>query len=869
MKKKYFISGLIVAVILLIVFLGKGMYPFGKNYIMWGDMYEQIVPLYYNFYDVIRNGKSILIDYTGGIASSFIPNFFYYISSPFTFLVLLFQRNDIPNAVNIIVLLKIVLSAITCNCFLDKKFKDLGDFYKYFFSIIYALSTYNLSLYIITGWIDIVYLFPLLMLGLDELLNLRKPKLFIIILSMSLIFNFYISLMCIVFIFFISIIYLKIYKNQNTRKAIASLGLSVLLSLLISSIALIPVFLQILSSARMGVNFSQLGMSKFGPIIDKLMFLTSSMAPMACMLLFLRKYKQNKTNITVIIMSLLLLGIPIIIEPINKMLHFGSYVCYPYRYGFILMFMLSIFSCMYVNSKDEGNHDNKLLIIISTIISVLLIGIVSYKYYPILQQGVNKLSFSFNHKAFFIAAILAFLNLISYFVIFRFGNKKSAFSKTFLMINLLVFCLSQSFIYIGIDSTSKEFYSNYNNMNYINTFETEAGYHYKQDNSGMISNFGAITNKQTQDYFTSLTNNDVFIEYQKLGYNSYYTSSTGGNYFTDFILSNKYYITKNKVDEEYYKLYKTNGNLNIYEATLPISKGYILEENKSLKNVKNSFDATNIIYKTVSNSQNEIINIYNDFELENVKYDEGKLEIIDKSKEAYISKTFDISDAKTIYLEAFTSYVNIEKNKLYNCFDIYVNDELLFKDFYNRDNNSVLKLGTFNNEKVEVKVLIKKNISRNVNISFGLLDRKLLRQYFEDNKYEIGINYENNNLNISYNSDNEDILFIPVPYLKGISATQNGHSTEIIKVFDNFIGIRLKNGENNIKISYTTPGLKISILLSILGIIGTLLFIKFYEKITSCEIFNRLTYITYLVLYIVLLLIFYIVPLFIFILSFI
>ena len=476
------------------------------------------------------------------------------------------------------------------------------------------------------------------MLGLDELLNLRKPKLFIIILSMSLIFNFYISLMCIVFIFFISIIYLKIYKNQNTRKAIASLGLSVLLSLLISSIALIPVFLQILSSARMGVNFSQLGMSKFGPIIDKLMFLTSSMAPMACMLLFLRKYKQNKTNITFIIMSLLLLGIPIIIEPINKMLHFGSYVCYPYRYGFILMFMLSIFSCMYVNSKDEGDHENKLLIIISTIISVLLIGIISYKYYPILQEGVNKLSFSFNHKAFFLIVALALLNLVSYFVIFRFGNKKSKFSKAFLMINLLVFCLSQTFIYVGIDRTSKEFYLNYNNMNYISALKTEAGYHYKQDNSVMISNFGAITNKQTQDYFTSLTNNDVFIEYQKLGYNSYYTSSTGGNYFSDFILSNKYYITRNKVDEEYYKLYKTNGNLEIYEATLPISKGYVLKKNKSLKDVKNSFEATNIIYKAVSNGQNEIINIYNDFKLENVKYDGTKLETIDKSKEAYISK---------------------------------------------------------------------------------------------------------------------------------------------------------------------------------------------------------------------------------------
>ena len=120
MKKKYFISCLLVAVILLIVFLVKGMYPFGKNYIMWGDMYEQIVPMYYNFYDVIRNGKSILIDYTGGVASSFIPNF----SNPFTLLVLLFKRSDIPNVVNIIVLLKIVLSTVTCNYFLDKSLKN-------------------------------------------------------------------------------------------------------------------------------------------------------------------------------------------------------------------------------------------------------------------------------------------------------------------------------------------------------------------------------------------------------------------------------------------------------------------------------------------------------------------------------------------------------------------------------------------------------------------------------------------------------------------------------------------------------------------------------------------------------------------------
>ena len=104
MKKKYFIPGLIVMIILLVTFFIKGIYPFGKNYIIWGDMYEQIVPLYYNFYDIVFNGKSVMIDYTGGIASNLIANFAYYIVSPFTLIVLLFKRASIPNAVSIIVL---------------------------------------------------------------------------------------------------------------------------------------------------------------------------------------------------------------------------------------------------------------------------------------------------------------------------------------------------------------------------------------------------------------------------------------------------------------------------------------------------------------------------------------------------------------------------------------------------------------------------------------------------------------------------------------------------------------------------------------------------------------------------------------------
>ena len=130
MKKKYLISGAIVLLIILAVYLIKHVFPFGDNTISWGDLQSQVLALYYDFYDVVRGGKSAMISYSGGLATNMFPNFVYYISSPFTLIVLLFKRSDITQAVSLIVLFKFVLSSITCNYFLDKHFKKTNDFYK-------------------------------------------------------------------------------------------------------------------------------------------------------------------------------------------------------------------------------------------------------------------------------------------------------------------------------------------------------------------------------------------------------------------------------------------------------------------------------------------------------------------------------------------------------------------------------------------------------------------------------------------------------------------------------------------------------------------------------------------------------------------
>lgn len=103
---------------------------------------------------------------------------------------------------------------------------------------------------------DLVYLFPLLMFGLRKLLDLEDTKVYIIVLSICLICSFYVSFMILLFIIITSLIYLLIYNKNNRKKAIFNLGVSTVISLLISSIVLIPSFIQIFDSQRAGFDLN-------------------------------------------------------------------------------------------------------------------------------------------------------------------------------------------------------------------------------------------------------------------------------------------------------------------------------------------------------------------------------------------------------------------------------------------------------------------------------------------------------------------------------------------------------------------------------------------------------------------------------------
>ena len=73
---------------------------------------------------------------------------------------------------------------------------------------------------------------------------------------------------------------------------------------------------------------------------------------------------------------------------------------------------------------------------------------------------------------------------------------------------------------------------------------------------------------------------------------------------------------------------------------------------------------------------------------------------------------------------------------------------------------------------------------------------------------------------INLNHSKEDgILMITIPYEKGFSIEVNNEEVEYFEVADAFIGVNVKKGENEIKITYEQQGLKLGILISVISTI--------------------------------------------------
>ena len=175
----------LTVIINLFIFLQFGVYPFGDVTVLRMDLYHQYGPLFIEYYDRITNLDGFFYSWISGGGSSFLGNFFNYLSSPLSLIVLLFDKNQIGYAITTLVLVKGALSAGAFAYFLKESF-GRHSYISASFGAFYALSGYFLAYYWIIMWIDGMIWLPLVALVIARIINQGKCRLYIISLSILL-----------------------------------------------------------------------------------------------------------------------------------------------------------------------------------------------------------------------------------------------------------------------------------------------------------------------------------------------------------------------------------------------------------------------------------------------------------------------------------------------------------------------------------------------------------------------------------------------------------------------------------------------------------------------------------------------------------
>ena len=103
-------------------------------------------------------------------------------------------------------------------------------------------------------------------------------------------------------------------------------------------------------------------------------------------------------------------------------------------------------------------------------------------------------------------------------------------------------------------------------------------------------------------------------------------------------------------------------------------------------------------------------------------------------------------------------------------------------------------------------------------IRFFILEKEKT-EFFNEMRHEETLQnmvIENNEIVGEIKTIGKKILFLSVPYSKGWKAYVNGEETEILKADYGFSALVIEEGENNICLKYSTPGIKAGIVCTLL-----------------------------------------------------
>ena len=839
--KLYAIPGLITCAVIVFIYVFKGMWPFGANRIDYFDNMQQVAPLYAHLWDWMHGKASLWFDwYTGFGTNVSMSISAFSMLSPFNLLLYLFPRTLILESISILTLVKMIFMAVAMYAYINKKYNSLSYNMKVVFSLMYTFCGYTV-LYgsCFTPWMDIVALFPLLMLAYENMMQTGKKLFYIIMVAIIFIINYYLGAMSLVYIFLISGAYvLLMSKKEKIKEHAWNLGIGTVAGLGLSCFVLVPVMMQLSGSQRggsgQGIVSQYIGWIKSAIISDgqmaafqRWMMLYGMAFAAAVIIMGLKKFKEEKNTIRYMISLLLISLLPIVVEGINLMWHFGSYNGYTLRNGYIVAFTLITVAAYFAQRMfEEVTADKKQLVIF----------VVAAAVYAVIYNIIPS-------NDIILAAFILFIAIfIAAYIFYNKKLKKDGIGFDFNTIIAIVAIEVFIGAYSLIGPPKFYEYEPYQYGDYVQAanevkdsldIEESVTDRIVNPDISLNANYPLILRRSAMSSFTAALQSDTQSYSKKFGYSKYFLwlLDSGGTVFTNSLFHVTQAVNVNELDSQMYTAVRSDGDYTLYDANYKLPFAMSVNKNITRQDFSGNWeDLHNIFYKALTNDTQDIVN--------GMSYTKKESSVIREynvradGKQAVYINIVDVNNRNT---DANASW-------LISSMHIYVNGEAVLVPtlgdvkntaYFTDYNNNLVYLGTFENENFTIRVEYDDPWYLKVSeVSFAGLDMDKMQSLVDKHADDYcETSYTSDSLTVKLNGSGvNNMALIPVVYSDNWNVKVNGKKVKAKSVCGLFTGVDIHAGENVIEMTFEPKGKKAGMLISLatlIMMIASALILKF------------------------------------------
>lgn len=869
-NKFILISGGITLFIILLVYFCYEIIPFGDKTIYRMDLYHQYGPLFSELYDRLTSGESLIYSWNTGLGSSFLGNFYNYLSSPISLIILLFGHENTFEAVAAMIAIKCVLSSMSMANYL-KKSQNINSLYISAFGVLYAFCSYFIAYYWNVMWIDAMYIFPFVILGIEQIIDSGKTRTYFLSLIIAIFSNYYIGYMicifsCIYFIYyyvcsldkikakkkrfssdkmFIDKISHSFFFRSGLKFAFSSLGAVIVLLFMLIPLA------YVLQSSSATTGNSPSESSYYFNIFDFISNHLGSLEPtirssgddvlpnVYCGVLtiiliplyaFSNKISSTEKAATAILLAIMYFSFNLnYINFIWHGLHFPNDL--PYRQSFIYSFILIVIAAKALKNIKEYNKKQILAVAIAIIAYIVLVQ----------EMPTNKILDS----TIYVSIVFIFLYTIVLGLIV--SKKNQAFALSVMLVcSVAAESITANTDHYVANQAKESFASDYSDFKTLQTSidseDEDLFYRIERtknrarmdpswyDYNG-VSTFSSMAYEKVanlQKYIGLYGNkiNSFTYNPQTPIYNSMFSIKYMYDK-NDFISVGEYYSEKER--NETFTAYENNYMLNI---AYPVSNSIL---NWDASTADDPVKAQEELFKSTTGVDGIFERIY-DYEilysnvlaLDREIMQTGSFVMNKISNELGGSITIDITakDNKNIYIYVYSRNLNTVSILSPN-----------YTNTMNVNDGYILDIGKHEvGETISVELPLKDTVSyASVDFTaFTVNEDKFIEGYnkLKDGQLEY-TTFEDTIIKGTFNAESDEILFTSIPYDVSWNVYLDGKKVsedKIVKISDSLLGVKVTEGEHTIQFVYEAKLLNETIIISSIFVILLLIRYILREK---------------------------------------